>query len=407
MWPSVKTSILAFLTFHLLPLSAQHLQVLSTTVIVGRSSGTPAYLDTVNVCSNFNLIVGMLIERDNFNFPDSVNIQHWYNSDSGLVQLDNIVINNLVSDSYSQTASVLGGRVDIPSDLDSGIHRFIFSARDNEQFLGDSIKWPVSQRFVSWTDFNVGYKGVTYSQIYPPVGFPNPNDPPNTVYQETIPYKFNQNSVIVRPDILYDWVGTFPYYLGAGPLFQRSIHVNPNNTSTWLRGDYFDDSLMVVITDETFLEQSGEIHLDSLTMNTYPRVNNFMTGKNSMQWTNDSIGTYGMTIHIKAFTAGQLNFHQAVFHSYQVVWNIGIDEVSSIKHLMVYPNPTTDQITVIGTTQHYTLKVIDQGGKIIHNDEVTESDVLIDTQYWSSGVYTIQALDEHGVISHSVKVIRN
>ena len=49
MWPSVKTSILAFLTFHLLPLSAQHLQVLSTTVIVGRSSGTPA-LFYVNDC---------------------------------------------------------------------------------------------------------------------------------------------------------------------------------------------------------------------------------------------------------------------------------------------------------------------------------------------------------------------
>ena len=387
-------------------IQAQDLQALSSIVTVYRLSDAPqnlngAYTDTIDVQRDFRVQVQILVDVTNSPpvIPDSVFIQHWVNSDSGLTFKQTItlpvVYNNIFNNLWSK--GMLARSATLPH-LDSGLHRFVFHIEDNPTLLGDTIKWAPAKDLVSWTDYVVGYKGISATADYD-------GNYVLTKTEPNIPHLFYRCSIIVRPDVLYHYDQPHNGTFNSSPLFLRSSRHDSTNQNSWTPGNFFDDSTYAEASNKVYSFNNGQIILDSSIMSSMP-TQSYMDSLNAMSWYADSVGVYAMTFHLKAFTNGQLNLHQVIPHTYEVLWGIGIDESTQGQNILVYPSPFKDQICIEGVPEGSKVEIADPLGRIIYSKEVVIGELTVETQDWPGGIYIIRSFDQSGVVISAIKVTK-
>ena len=89
---------------------------------------------------------------------------------------------------------------------------------------------------------------------------------------------------------------------------------------------------------------------------------------------------------------------------------VGLKEVeSSPKHLIVYPNPSSELVTVMYSSRNANSIIIsDNMGKTIFTQELRNSknEILLDISNYSSGLYRVSILNKSGEILMSKKLVK-
>jgi hypothetical protein len=87
------------------------------------------------------------------------------------------------------------------------------------------------------------------------------------------------------------------------------------------------------------------------------------------------------------------------------VGNVGIDEITQEKTIVVYPNPAANQITLKSKTANIgsNYKIIDQLGKVVLTGEVTNEDLFINISSIQTGNYLIYLDSNPNEITRFVK----
>jgi hypothetical protein len=65
-------------------------------------------------------------------------------------------------------------------------------------------------------------------------------------------------------------------------------------------------------------------------------------------------------------------------------------------NLMIYPNPSNSEtnLKLSQKNKKTEIRIMNQSGRLIYNETVFDTDsLIINTNYWPSGIYFIQALD--------------
>ena len=91
----------------------------------------------------------------------------------------------------------------------------------------------------------------------------------------------------------------------------------------------------------------------------------------------------------------------------KVVSGLGIDENSNSNLSSVYPNPTTDLVTISNKNQliHF-VQLFDVNGKLLWEQSVNQNMVDLHLQNLSSGIYFVKIRTENQAVQN-VKVIKN
>jgi hypothetical protein len=100
---------------------------------------------------------------------------------------------------------------------------------------------------------------------------------------------------------------------------------------------------------------------------------------------------------------------QGVQQAYEISTTVGINETSINLELSVYPNPTTDYLTLkIDDVKLSTLnfQLIDLQGKIIENKKVTASNTTIKMEALPKAIYVLNVTKGNQLIK-TFKVIKN
>ncbi len=91
--------------------------------------------------------------------------------------------------------------------------------------------------------------------------------------------------------------------------------------------------------------------------------------------------------------------------------NVGVTNVESLsqQQLMVYPNPTTNQLTIVSHQFSVnTIEVRNMVGQIVFNKQLNNSinqKIQLDVSRLSSGIYFSKAIDDNGM-QHTVKFVK-
>jgi hypothetical protein len=92
-------------------------------------------------------------------------------------------------------------------------------------------------------------------------------------------------------------------------------------------------------------------------------------------------------------------------HYYFHAFPVGINDLTrSLEDLIVYPNPTTANLTVKTTAQGL-LSIQNTNGQQLLQQEINEPNTTINVSGWNSGVYFVKVVGEKGV--HVGKFIKN
>jgi hypothetical protein len=98
---------------------------------------------------------------------------------------------------------------------------------------------------------------------------------------------------------------------------------------------------------------------------------------------------------------------QGVQQPYEISTTVGIKETSISLELAVYPNPTTDYLTLkVADFETLNFQLVDLQGKIIENKKVTASNTTIKMEELPKAVYFINVTKGNQLIK-TFKVIKN
>jgi hypothetical protein len=79
----------------------------------------------------------------------------------------------------------------------------------------------------------------------------------------------------------------------------------------------------------------------------------------------------------------------------------GIGSGSVLNTLLLYPNPTSDLLTInfgnIASIAGYSLSIFNNGGSAVHETLITQAQETLDISGWSSGVYQVVVYNVGGV----------
>jgi hypothetical protein len=103
----------------------------------------------------------------------------------------------------------------------------------------------------------------------------------------------------------------------------------------------------------------------------------------------------------KASVAAALYFAKA----YQVFTEVDRNSIST--GIIVYPNPVSDFLKIIGLTdEKYNLLISDFTGRLIISKQVSGKSCFVDTKQMNSGVFSYSICDMSGRIVKSGKLVR-
>jgi hypothetical protein len=82
----------------------------------------------------------------------------------------------------------------------------------------------------------------------------------------------------------------------------------------------------------------------------------------------------------------------------------GINDLSHINEIQLYPNPASEQLTIDFTAKATTLKVYNMVGELLSEKKILEGQyrVDIDVKDWKSAIYSVQLCNKDRVIAHKV-----
>jgi hypothetical protein len=80
---------------------------------------------------------------------------------------------------------------------------------------------------------------------------------------------------------------------------------------------------------------------------------------------------------------------------------VGISEQSTTMSISLYPNPTTDELTIQSPRSISFVEISDFVGRIIYSSKANSSLVTVNTELFSSGSYLLTVIDEQGTIQTS------
>jgi hypothetical protein len=89
-----------------------------------------------------------------------------------------------------------------------------------------------------------------------------------------------------------------------------------------------------------------------------------------------------------------------------VINNVGIDEANQLNNFEIYPNPTSNFVTVkfnnnlLGSNY----QIIDNSGRIVLSGLLLNENQIIDLNTFSSGIYSFRLIDQ---LSKTIKLIKN
>ena len=101
---------------------------------------------------------------------------------------------------------------------------------------------------------------------------------------------------------------------------------------------------------------------------------------------------------------------QGVQQPYEISVVTQVEEAAEIQlSMLVYPNPTTETVVLnIGTmsTENMHLSMFDVNGKLLHFQEVINSETIIDMKSYARGVYFLKVSFQNRELK-SFKIIKN
>lgn len=84
--------------------------------------------------------------------------------------------------------------------------------------------------------------------------------------------------------------------------------------------------------------------------------------------------------------------------------SVGLDKLSSTSDILVYPNPTSDFVTISGLLIGESIKVLDITGKEVYSSISTDKENKINTQYFIEGIYFLH-IEKNGKLTTKKLVV--
>ena len=98
---------------------------------------------------------------------------------------------------------------------------------------------------------------------------------------------------------------------------------------------------------------------------------------------------------------------QGVQQPYEISTTVGIKETSINLELSVYPNPTTDYLTLkVADFETLNFQLIDIQGRIIENKKVTTSNTILKMEALPKAVYFLNVTKNNRIIK-TFKIVKN
>jgi len=98
---------------------------------------------------------------------------------------------------------------------------------------------------------------------------------------------------------------------------------------------------------------------------------------------------------------------QGVQQPYEISVTTGLNETTINLELSVYPNPTTNYITLnIESTNSLSFQLIDFQGKVIEQQKLTENSTIIKMERLPKAIYFLQVSDKNKTVK-TFKIIKN
>ena len=98
---------------------------------------------------------------------------------------------------------------------------------------------------------------------------------------------------------------------------------------------------------------------------------------------------------------------QGVQQPYEISTTVGINETSINLELSVYPNPTTDYLTLkVADFETLNFQLIDIQGRIIENKKVTASNTILKMEALPKAVYFLNVTKNNRIIK-TFKIVKN
>jgi hypothetical protein len=86
--------------------------------------------------------------------------------------------------------------------------------------------------------------------------------------------------------------------------------------------------------------------------------------------------------------------------------SVGITEFEDLTNLLVYPNPTSSNLTIqLPNTGTWTIRLYNMSGQLISTEKISGNNLLdLNLQNFTSGLYTVQAMNNEGKVYTEVVV---
>jgi hypothetical protein len=137
--------------------------------------------------------------------------------------------------------------------------------------------------------------------------------------------------------------------------------------------------------------------------------------ENNLQVIGSSGANYATDNYQISWTIGEpvISMHQSDnyiltqgFHQTSATITRIDNEIENSFDLQVFPNPTTRFVNIQGGGYGLTCNLFDMSGRIIYQQEFTDSEVVLDLSYYAIGTYLLNLTDESGSSVAKFKVVK-
>ena len=88
------------------------------------------------------------------------------------------------------------------------------------------------------------------------------------------------------------------------------------------------------------------------------------------------------------------------------ITTIGISERNTIQNFRIYPNPSFDYLTIIGSLGTYSVDVIDLTGRVIITTDLTTDSLQLDVSSLTQGVHLLKVIDKENGCTEILKFLK-